>query len=43
VAKESAFPATDRFCREHVCLPLWTAMTDEQVDQVIDAVRRATT
>jgi perosamine synthetase len=43
VEKPSDFPVTDQFCREHVCLPLWTAMSDEQVDQVVEAVRRTAT
>lgn len=33
------FPATERICREVLCLPLFSHMTDGDIDRVIDTVR----
>lgn len=33
-----AFPVADRFAATHLCLPMWKGLTDEDADQVIDAV-----
>lgn len=38
---DDAFPVADDFAARHICLPLWRAMDDQMVDQVIDAIRHA--
>lgn len=35
------YPLADEFAAAHLCLPLWTAMRDDEVSAVIDAVSEA--
>ena len=40
VIKSGAYAEADDFAANHVCLPLWRSMTDEQVSLVITAAKR---
>lgn len=37
---EEPLPHSERVCAGHVCLPVFSGMTDEQAHQVIDALKR---
>ena len=36
----SALPVSERVCANHICLPVFGGMTDDQAQQVIDALKR---
>jgi dTDP-4-amino-4,6-dideoxygalactose transaminase len=37
---DAPLPVSERVCASHVCLPVFSGMTDEQAHQVIDALKR---
>jgi dTDP-4-amino-4,6-dideoxygalactose transaminase len=37
---EYPLPASEDVCSQHICLPVFSGMTDEQAKQVIDALKR---
>lgn len=37
---DAPLPASERVCANHVCLPVFSGMTEEQADQVVDALKR---
>jgi len=37
---EYPLPASEDVCSRHICLPVFSGMTDEQADQVVDALKR---
>ncbi len=37
---EYPLPASEDVCSNHICLPVFSGMTDEQANQVIDALKR---
>ncbi|MFE6926295.1 DegT/DnrJ/EryC1/StrS family aminotransferase [Nocardia sp. NPDC057663] len=39
VPSGQSFPEADSFSRQHICLPLWTSMVEEDVSRVIAVVR----
>jgi dTDP-4-amino-4,6-dideoxygalactose transaminase len=38
---EGDFPETEKASRENLCLPLWAGITEEQQDEVVSVLRRA--
>ena len=38
---EGDFPETERAARENLCLPLWAGITEEQQEEVVSVLRRA--
>jgi len=38
---EGDFPETERASRENLCLPLWAGITEEQQDEVVSVLKRA--
>ena len=39
--REGDLPETEKAARENLCLPLWAGITEEQQDQVVSVLRRA--
>ena len=37
---DAPLPISEEVCARHVCLPVFSGMTDEQAHQVIDALKR---
>ena len=38
---EGDFPETEKASRENLCLPLWAGITEEQQDEVVSVLKRA--
>ena len=38
---EGDFPETEKASRENLCLPLWAGVTEEQQDEVVSVLKRA--
>jgi dTDP-4-amino-4,6-dideoxygalactose transaminase len=38
-AKEGDFPVAEDVCRRHVCLPMYSQMTNEEATYVVDKVK----
>ena len=36
---ELSLPTTELICRQHICLPVFVGMTDEQVDHVVESLK----
>ena len=34
------FPVTDYVCKKHICLPLYPGLTDEEVEYVVDCLKK---
>lgn len=35
------FPKADHFCQTHICLPIWSSMTNQEVDYVINSFEKS--
>jgi dTDP-4-amino-4,6-dideoxygalactose transaminase len=38
---EGDFPETEKASRENLCLPLWAGITEEQQEEVVSVLKRA--